>query len=324
MQAKALYNLLRYNWLSDKNLEVEPWQVEDQRQLSTEELFSRLEELEVHLEEKSFLLYAENCGTPEELIECLWVKDEDTAEFDKAYLLIFELWRRFLPEKQSLSLFCDELDYRIALYDQDALEDDEPVQASLQELEDILDENVDHGEDPHRVFAAVSTYCAHDLESFLYDFVIDQIDAENDMYASELVEGFYEYVADQKWFDFLRAILFSLTNVEEAQVMLRRLLDQLQEEPDFDLLLEIADYLVHRGDISLFMQTVKQAVVLMKVEGQFQELLGAVAKFYQCCDRDAEHQAIHALVAKRAHKSSELPLERGDADIAVFIAHVSA
>lgn len=323
MQAKALYNLLRYNWLSDSSLKVEQWQVENLRELRTEELFSRLEKQEIPLDEEKFLKFAETVNTPEELVECLWIQEhQNLSEFDQAYLLLFELWRRLLPDKQSISVFCDELDHRIALHDTDALASEQLLLESLEELEDILDENVDRGEDPQEVFDVITTYCAHDLESFLYDYIVEQIEAGNDVCASELLEGFYEYVSDQRWFQFLRIALFASEESSEAELMLRRLLDQMQEEPDFDLLLEIANFLVHRGDVSLFIQSIQQICPLLETEGQFQELLATVAKFYQYCDKDAQYLVFSGLAAKRSEKDPKAPLDKNDPDFSAFKQHL--
>lgn len=315
MQPKALYNLLRFSWLEDQSLEVEPWQIEDLRQVSSEELFLRLQKFGIVLDEGRLLLYAESCEAPEELVECLWVEEEEgDSQFDQAYLILFELWRRFLPHKQSLSIFCDELDHRISLYDQDALGEDQ-LQEILKSLEDVLDENVDKGGDPQEIFATISSYCAHDLERFIYDYIVDQIDAENEMGASELVEEFYPYIKDSKWFDFLRCILFAVTDSEKAQLELRRLLEQLQEEPDFDLLVEIAEYLVHQEGQSLFIQTMNQAIQLLETEEQFQELLEIVVRFFQCTDRDEEYQIFQSLIEKRSHHSLDMPLDEADPDL---------
>src|SRR5689334_10234204 len=150
-QDKALYNLLRMNWLEDPRLEVKPWQVEDYRKFTTEELFAKLQALGLNLSQKNFSAYAEDCDSPEDLAECLWIRDEDMEGYDKSYLLIFELWRRLFTDKQSLSIFCDELDYRIEK------QNAEKIQESLTELEDILDENADQGENPQKVFKMVSS-----------------------------------------------------------------------------------------------------------------------------------------------------------------------
>ena len=46
---KALYNLLRLNWLRDPSLDVEPWQVEDYRHLELETLYERLQDEVIHV-----------------------------------------------------------------------------------------------------------------------------------------------------------------------------------------------------------------------------------------------------------------------------------
>ena len=120
MQRHALYNLLRMNWKEHKDLDVEPWQVEDYRKLSLEALFKRLSDLSISLDRVSFLAFADDLDTPEDFADSLNDEsDNDPMVQDQIYLLIFELWRRLIPEKQSLSIFCDELDRRIEMYDSD-------------------------------------------------------------------------------------------------------------------------------------------------------------------------------------------------------------
>ena len=319
MQAKALYNLLRYSWRANPALKIEPWQVENLRDVSSATLFSRLERFEIYLDEERFLSYAQETNSPEELIEFLWIKEEkNLSDFDQTYLLLFELWRRFLPDQQSISLFCDELDHRIALYDAKEELSEALLLESLVELENILDENVDHGEDPQEVFGVVSSYCAHDLESFLYDYIIEQISADNVLCASELIEAFYEYVTDQRWFHFLRVITLAETDFDQAELVLRRLLEEIQEDPDCDLLLEIVDYLADKGNSSLFLQSVRQALALLQKEGQFQELLNSMASFYRSCGQEADYQAFFAMAQRRQGKDAEAALDKESSDYQAF------
>src|SRR5580698_6959089 len=77
LKGKALFNLLRMSWIEDRNSDVKQWQVEDLRDFSIEELFSRLKKLGLILDEPSFFLYAENCENPEELADCVWFEEED-------------------------------------------------------------------------------------------------------------------------------------------------------------------------------------------------------------------------------------------------------
>ncbi len=308
-QDKALYNLLRMNWLEDPRLEVKPWQVEDYRKFTTEELFTKLQALGLNLSQKNFSAYAENCDSPEDLAECLWIRDEDMEGYDKSYLLIFELWRRLFTDKQSLSIFCDELDYRIEK------QDAEKIQESLTELEDILDENADQGENPQKVFKMVSSFCAHELEDFLYDYIAEQIRSDNELYASELLDGFYEFVAKKHWFDLLRAELFIVTDVEKSNHLIRCLLEELQESPDFELLLEIAMVLIRQGEPELFAETVTQGKSILKTEEDFQELLAAVADYYHFLDQEEEEKKILGIIEKRAKKDLSKSLSASDPDL---------
>src|SRR5271156_2097938 len=99
LKGKALFNLLRISWIEDRSSDVKQWQVEDLRDMTIEELFSRLKRLGIILDQEGFYLYAENCDGPEELADCVWFEEEDLEGHDKAYLLLFELWRRLLPQR---------------------------------------------------------------------------------------------------------------------------------------------------------------------------------------------------------------------------------
>jgi hypothetical protein len=192
LQTRALYNLLRLNAAEDPSVNAEPWALEDLRELSSEELFARLAKAHIRLDKTSFIQYASQCDTPEDLADLLL--DEEEEQYDRFYLIFFELWRRFLPERQSLSIFCDELDHRISLYHFDALQSDEPIQDGLGNLLEILEENTDAGGRPEEVFELVTNYCAHDLSAFIYDYIANLLDEENEVYASELIEGFAPYI----------------------------------------------------------------------------------------------------------------------------------
>src|ERR1700738_1593638 len=138
IQGKALYNLLKINALDNPSLAPKAWQIEDLRIVPTHMLFERLNRLNLALDETSFALYAQEADSPEDLIDFVW-DETDIEGHDRAYLLLFELWRRLLPKKQTLSIFCDELDYLIDKYDRGMLEDDEPLEDALTILEDVLD-----------------------------------------------------------------------------------------------------------------------------------------------------------------------------------------
>lgn len=313
IKGKALFNLLKMSWHEDKNSDVKQWQIEDLRDLSIEELYSRLKELGVILNDESFYLYAENCDSPEDLADCVWFQDEDLEGHDKAYLLLFELWRRLLPEKLCLSIFCDEMDQLINLYDQGSLENEEPLQNALSILEDILDDAYDEKGKPQAIFNEISNYCAHDLERFIIDYISDQITEKNETYASELVDAFYDYSSDHRRFDLLRARLFSCADLEESNIIYGRILEDLADDPDLELILLFAESLIHRGDVRLFMKAVKLALPLLKNEDEFQDLLTMTEEYYRCLDRDSEAHTVKGLLEKRSSSSPDTLLDPSDA-----------
>ena len=108
LHTKALYNLIRFNVQEDGSIPHEPWAVEDLRPLPEETLFSRLGKLGIALDRARFVQFSEGCDTPEDLTDLLLDDAADEKMHDPIYLLLFELWRRFLPERPSLSIFCDE------------------------------------------------------------------------------------------------------------------------------------------------------------------------------------------------------------------------
>lgn len=299
LQGRALYNLIWLNWLEDSTIPVEPWQIENLRALSTEQLLNRLHDLEIDLNENSFREYAQNALSPEDLVEVFWKEKELDERFDRAYLVLFELWRRLLPQQQSISIFCDELDHLIYLYDQDHLENEEPLEIALDDLKKLLDEQTDLRYDPKILFSRVSDYCAHDLENFIYDYIAEQIELEEMVYASELIDGFYPYVQDERWFEFLRAALLFETNEEESTVLFEQLLDRLQEDSHLDLLLEMARFLVKRGNPMLFLRTVEQARQLIEAEADFQELLALTYQFSKLLEKEGVSKELQDLLKER-------------------------
>ncbi len=317
-KGRSLFNLLRMNWLEDPQISAQPWQIKNYRELGLEKLFEMLLELNVSLDEERFKEYASTCDNPEELTDALWLGGEDLSEHDRIYLIVFELWRRFLPEKQSLSLFCDELDQLIDLYDRTDLPNDEPLQGALSELGGILDQSVDRGQPPKEVFTALSEYCAHDLERFIYDFAAAQIDLENRALASELLDGFISYVSDDKWFQFLRARLLFDTDEEEAHFMIDRLMERLQEEPDFELLLEIARFVASRGSREYFFRATMDAKPYLQVEEDFQELLALSCEFLRFFNQAQVFEELSSMLERRANTPLEKELREGDRDLTTY------
>lgn len=313
LERRAFYNLLKMNAMLDSQLALEPWQVENYRSLTLEDLFSRLKNLSIDLDKAHFIALGEGFDSPEELTDNLLCEEmTDIAAQDQVYLLIFELWRRLLPEKPCMSVFCDELDYQIHLYDSGEAESFEPIQDALGRLQDILEENVDQGAGQEEAFEYVCAGCANDLESFLYDFIAEQIDNESYSYAQELLEDFLSYVKDPKWFEFLQVRLLAVTDEDNSEKQLRRLIQEAIAEPDLEFNFEILSLLVEEGDKHIFINLVKQSLVLLESEEEFQELLSICADYYHRSDDEEKEGAIQYILEERSKKPFESALLKTD------------
>jgi len=305
LQTKALYNLLRLNRQTDPHIPCEEWQVEDLRLISMDRLFERLSQKGIILDKDRFHGFAQECDTPEELAEMLLTEHDDPKKHDPEYLIIFELWRRLYPEKQSLSIFCDELDHRISLYDADVLESDEPIQDALSNLTEILDENADAGVEPFEIFETITSYCAHDLMGFIIDFISDLLDSGNQLYASELIEDFAHYCPETIWFDFLRARLIALTDPVKANHMIALILEH-DAELTTDLLLEILRFQTGYGERPVFAGAVKKMIARLSTEEEFRDLLELTADYFHRRDREDLEKTIQQMLVKREKFSGSI------------------
>ena len=284
-QGRALYNLLRFNAIEDDSPhQYQKWQVEDYRELTSEVLFQRLKKVKVILDEESFQKYALNFDSPEAFCDYLTSDEVDVEEYDRIYLLVFELWRRYRKDCRSLSIFCDELDLLMKLYDGQQEDLDDRIQAHLIELENFLDEQVDHGVDSKKIFEETASYLAHDIETFLYDFIFDLIEKGSETMASELIDDFMPYVKRPIWFEFLRLKLFLTQDLEGFHSLSRRFCEKVLEVKDFDLLIELLDLLVEAGQADLFLWTFEESLKEATSAAMIEELVEMVLEFFESID----------------------------------------
>lgn len=284
IERRALYHSLRMNWLHDPTLQVESWQVEDYPALPLTALFGELKQFGIQLERVSFIAYADACDSPEELAEQL-IGDRHlpSAEEDRIYLLLFELWRRLLPEKPSLSLLGFALDQQIDLYDSERLDDFSSLNDLIKKLIQVLDDNADEGLPPVDVFHSIAAYCAHDLARFLYDFLSDQIDTGHELEAQELLSDLDPYLGPDKWFQLLRLRLSAYGGgpYRNAQRLIEELLEEQAHHPDLDHALEFLAILNERDDRSLFPGLVKRLIPLIQEEEELEELLALALEYFE-------------------------------------------
>lgn len=300
-------------------MNLEQWKVEDYRKLSTEELLGRLAEHEIVLDRASFLAYADEHDCPEELFDSLMEdRDESDQAYDKVYLLLFELWRRSAPEKQSISIICDELDHQIFLYDTKSESSEEALVDAISSFYGALEENVDRGLSHPLVYEAASEYLANDIQTFLIDYLSDLIERGEYIYASEILEQFYPFLPDKKWFDLINCRLIASQDIHAGHKVLRTVYMQHLDEKDLQFNLDILSYLVNLPDSDLFQTVAKASLKLVRDEDDLQELLSISAEFY----RNSERHDIAAMLAhllekrERAEKAGIIPQD--DTDLKAF------
>lgn len=316
LDRKALYNLVRMNWLNDPEIDAEPWQIEDYRCLTPHTILEMLHSWDIALNEQEFIRLAEECDSPEFLTDFL---TEDLAldpqEQDQIYLLIFELWRQLLPEKQCLSIFCDELDHQIYLYDQGKLKSAEEIQDTIANLQVLMDENYDSGAKPKEIFATVASSCANDLKTFLFDYIAEAIDNEQYSYATELCEGFDPYLKGEKWFELLKIRLLDLSDHEGALNELRKIVQKAIKEEDCDFNMELLAFILQAGEKGELQKIIKATLPLLKTEEDFLEVLAITADYYNYNDDDQKESQIQQLIDSRKKLPAGARFDPRDQDI---------
>lgn len=322
---KALYNSLRMSFLQNPTFSVERWKVEDYRQIPLEELFLRLQACNLVLDRHSFLAFADEYDSPEELFDHL-VADQETEDSDaniqeqsaqdQLYLLIFELWRRLACEKQSISVICDELDYQIFLYDQGQTTNLEALENALSSFHAALEENVDQGLSRDQVFEAVSEYLANDVQLFMIDYISDLIEHQEYQYAEELLEQFYPYMPDKKWFDLFHARLIGATDIRKGHELLAKIFRHECATPDLQFNLDILSYLASLPDFELFRHVAIRSLGLIEDEDELLELLHISSDICHSLDLHEKGDALHAIYDAR--KAAPRAFAKGDSDLAQF------
>jgi len=313
---KALYNSLRISFLQNPSFAVETWKVEDYRTLLLEELFMRLQKAHIVFDPASFIAFVDAYDTPEELFDALVADQELTAEHsDKIYLILFELWRRLVPEKLSISLICDELDYQIFLYDFRNVTNGELLEDALTAFHGVLVENVDNGIDAIDAFEAISEYLANDFQAFLMDYVSELIEAKENAYAYELLEQFYPFMPDKKWFDLLHARLIGAKDISRGHELVRSLHRKTKHEPDVDFSLDILAFLVSLPDHELFSEVLQHALSLIHEEDELQELLSISREYFANRNDQALSDLFDQILSQRKAANRQGPISADDTDL---------
>lgn len=276
------------------------WMAEDYALLETEILYQRLKAFGItgKIEELS-----KQANDPEELAQKL----SGSEDLEKIYLLIFELWRRFLPEKETLSIFADSLDELIDRFEEQDLSEEEEdlLICRLKSLENLLDDYVSRGWDKETAFEFVASYFCYDLEQFIYSFILDQISFGNDTLASELILGIYPYIKEKSGFDFLKIQILYNVDPQRALSMLDELVEEGDECENPDLWLDVIAFLAAHGDHQRLKAAYQKTVHHLEHEIDLREMLSILADYYDLIGNSSQKQT----VLKIAQSRSELPPE---------------
>lgn len=320
VEKRPLYNLLRMHWLNDPSIEVKPWQVEDYRVVPLTTLFDRLQPFSIFLDKTNFATYTEETDSPEEFVEYLIADKQLNAEKeDQIYLLIFELWRRLKTEKPTLSIICDELDDQIYRYDQGQLTNPNALQNALTNFLAVLEENVDAGIDPKDALKTMASFCANDVETFLFDFISEQIENENDFYAQELMDDFGPFFEGDKWFNLLKIKLLSRFNMKTAYRELGDFIDEFSTD-QLEFALEVLSLLAGMGTTEQFNRVIRQTLPLLNTEEDFQDLLAICTDYLHRLDEEEKEKAIQHLQLRRAKLPLDGSFRLNDPDLPSFLA----
>lgn len=298
IQKKAFYTMLSRGLFND-SVKSESWQLLNYREIPSKVLFEKLATFGLQLNEKSFVATSEPYDTPEEMVSDL------LKENDEAYLVIFELWRRLNPEKESLSIFCDELDELI-------LKDDDKIQNRLYELEKLFEELVDKNIAAEDAYIWIQSHLVADLEAFLYDTILTEIERGNARLAGELVEAFIPFLPSQMWFKYLHAR--SALELDPV-VGFSALESLLEEKPSSELLFEILFFVAQTENHDLFLEIAKHIFPLLKDEEEFCELGEITIIHFEYLNLESAAFPIRELLGKRKKRPKASPLSKYDPDL---------
>lgn len=314
MERKALYNSLRIEGRDEVLKKIPSWKIENYRLVSENDLFERLQGLGLPLDKQRFLALSEDVDSPEDLYELLIDEEpEDLDLGDQIYLLLFELFRRLVPEKQSLSIFADELDELILRYDRGDYKAEEPLEIAVDFLKNLLN---DSEGDPISLFEQIKENMAHDIEPFLYDYISTQIENNDHSFAEHLIEGFLPFVKDKKWFEFLKAKVAFENDVEISYSLIQKLIKENQKNPDLDLNLEMLNFFAKEGDG--FKSLLFQTLPLITLEEEFVDVLASTEEYFDLRDSDVEVGIIQNIRNKRENISLEAHFSQQDPDVAIL------
>ncbi|MBM3195569.1 MAG: hypothetical protein FJZ62_02325 [Chlamydiae bacterium] len=311
-EIKAHYNLLKAQVAWDPSTPHEKWMVEDLSAVSDKNLLKRLEDLKVPVSSANLKKYLEEIETPEDFLEAVTLETDGPEKVENVYLILFELFKRHAPKKESLSIFADGLDFLIQKYEVTSGKNWVEIVPYLKQLVHILRENLSGVKNPSEVLEKLSRHFAYDLEGFIYDFIADLIDSSQEVLAEEFIELFFDYLTKPYWFTLLE---YYLKGADEER--LENLSDLVMEIKDFEFSLEVL-HVLKEEESDRFFPLLSHTVDFSKDEADFVELLTVAQEFFEEKDRLREMMEIKKILDSRSQIDEKRRLHPQDAACSHF------
>lgn len=298
---RAYYNLLWLERLRGNTIPAHKWEFLDYRELDFATLFSMLHEFNIFFDADTFESLSEDADSPEEFIERVEIEDKDDKR--KIYLIVFELWRRLIEDKESVSIFCDELDRIVAAYETE--KDDEQLLYILYKVLEILERNTQLDEPPEAIFQKLSLYIAHDLENVIYTYIDSKLNSESEDSCIDLIDDFMPYVKEKRALKFLK--LKSVPNAfhEEKEKLTIYIVSSLQEKVNVPLSISILFYLIEINNIELFSELFSFLIHYISEEKPLVSLLDVLVAYHRKRGEVEKQQQVYQFLQKRLSASKK-------------------
>lgn len=297
---RGLYNYLCRHEAHQAN--CDDFRLRDYRAMNLEDIYSELEDIGICLPEGGFKVASEDFDTPEEMLESL----DDTLltgdQKERAFLCFFELWRRINSDRPSISIFFDDLDRVIDQYLKDPQNYEEILSVALIDLQLILESLTERVKRDEAIFRTLMHYSSHDLEAVIYNFIFDLLQQKEFSKSSEFIDGFYSFVKDKRWFDFLRIKSFDNPLGHEVQKYIETLLLSLEEKKDFYLTLALLNYFNESNLLDYFLDLFVKVLPQAKTQEEHKELLDLLFTFFTLNDDEEKSQEVLAHIEKKEFK----------------------
>ena len=279
---RAYYNLLLLQAQRGIAVEALPWEAKDYGAIAMDCLFEEIQSLHYLFDRESFVNYCAAFDSPEEVVAS--IEQKECEEKNKLYLLVFELWKRLLPEKESISIFADALDRKIAEYEKS--KDDEMLLEAFEQVVEILESNSIDSTPPETIFERFCLYVAHDLESVIYTYIESKICGEVEDRALDLLHHFLPYVKEKRALQFLHLKTLSHDFLEERLRLTEFLCESLQEKVNLSVAIPFLFYLIEQHHKELFIDLFSTMVNKVQEEGALVALLDVLVEYHRFFGRE--------------------------------------